>query len=198
MKNFRFGIRLTGVLVCFLITGLSTGPGNTWGSPEDAQTIERKIDVLIHLHAEMAACINTARSIRAELMVKDRTFIAEIQTARKHLKDTTYRVAIADHRIRSNLKLIQMVAGYCNALDEKIDSYQRGLSRLKYIINRSEDELKMYKALGRLELGDLLTEIDQVIAEYQAEIKSDVIQLDKVSVPSCESIWQDVMAGSIM
>jgi chromosome segregation ATPase len=159
--------------------------------------IDRKVDILIHLHAEIADRINTARSIRSELMARHHSFVGEVQTALNHLKNTSYSAVVLNHRIRNNLALIQMIEGYCDVLDERIAAYQHGLARLQYFINRSEDELKMYRALGRLDLDELLTDVDQVITECQAEIKIDLIELDKIDVRSCENIWQDIVAGQL-
>ena len=113
------------------------------------------------------------------------------------MKYTSYNAAIADHRIRNNLTLIQMIKGFCDIIDAKILSYQHGLSRLQYFINRSEDELKMYRALGRLDLAQLLKDINQVISECNTEIKVDLVELNKINVQASESIWQDIVAGNM-
>ena len=124
-------------------------------------------------------------------------FVDEIQTAVSHMKYTTYSAAIVNHRIRNNLILIQMIKGYSDVIDKKIVSYQHGLSRLQYFINRSEDELKMYRALGRLDLAQLLKDINHVITECQTEIKVDLVELNKIDVRASESIWQDIIAGNM-
>lgn len=188
---------IKGVLFCFLITGVFLVPNAVWGGQYGVQAIKQRINALIHLHAKMAERINTARSIRADLMARDREFSHEIRATREQLNATTYSDAITDHRIRNNLKLVQLVTGYCSALDDKIAKYQVGLVKLKYLINRAEDELKMYKALESFDTTELLTDIEQVITEYQAEINLDLIESDKIAIRSCESIWEDIVAGRL-
>ncbi len=177
--------------------GEFSAPRVTWGDQSDVQAIEQGIDALVHLHAKMAERINIAHSIRTDLMAKDREFTHEIKTFRQKLKDTAYSDAIADHRIRHNLQLLQLIAGYCNALDEKIGTYQDGLVQLKYLISRAGDELKMVKALESYDTAELLAVIEQVITEYQVEINLDLIESDKIATRSCERIWEDILAGKL-
>jgi hypothetical protein len=200
MTNFIFTQQRTSYIILYLIIGGLIAPpivSSEAGHSDNAEIIERKVDVLINLHSEIADRINTARSIRTELMTRNQLFVDEIHTAISHMEDTTYSAAIVNHRIRNNLILIQMIKGYNDVIDEKIVSYQHGLSRLQYFIYRSEDELKLYRALGRLDLAQLLKDINQVIAECQNEIKADLVELDKIEVRASENIWKDIVAGQL-
>ena len=200
MTNCIFTQRSANFIILFLIFGVFIGTplvASELGHADNAEMIERKIDVLIHLHAEIADRINTARSIRTELMGQNQLFVDEIQKAANKMKYTSYKAAIVNQRIQNNLTLIQMIKGFIDIIDQKILSYQHGLSMLQYFINRSEDELKMYRALGRLDLAQLLKDINQVITDCQTEIKVDLVELNKINVRASESIWQDIVAGNM-
>ena len=197
MEKFGHIRHLTGIWFCFLFAGVFLWPQNTWGGVAGEQVIAQRIEALIQLQAELTGRLNSARSIRADLMTQDRAFVQEIMAAREYLSETTYDAAIANHRIRNNLKLVQLVTGYCCALDERIATCRHGLVKLKYLINRAEDELKLHKALNSFDPADLLNQIEQAIAEYKAEIKSDLIESGKMVIRSCESIWQDIIAGRL-
>ena len=200
MTNCIFTQRSANFIILYLIIGVLIGTptfASELDHADNAEIIERKVDVLIQLHAEIADRINTARSIRTELTRRKQLFVDEIQKAAIEMKYTSYNAAIVNQRIRNNLTLIQMIKGFSDVIDEKILSYQHGLSRLQYFINRSEDELKMYRALGRLDLAQLLNDINQVITECKTEINVDLVELNKIDVCSSESIWQDIVAGNI-
>ena len=200
MTNFIFTKRNANFIILFLIIGIFIGTpidASELGHADNAEMIERKVDVLIHLHAEIADRINTARSIRTELMRRNQLYVDEIQKTAIKMKYTSYNAAIVNHRIRNNLTLIQMIKGFSDVIDEKILSYQHGLSRLQYFINRSEDELKMYRALGRLDLALLLKDVNQVITDCKTEISVDLVELDKIDVRASESIWQDIVADNM-
>ena len=200
MTNFIFTQRNANFIILYMVIGVFIGTplvASELGHANNAEMLERKVDVLINLHSEIADRINTARSIRTELMGRNELFVDEIQKAAIKMKYTTYNAAIVDHRIRNNLTLIQMIKGFVDVIDVKILSYQHGLSRLQYFINRSEDELKMYRALGGLDLAQLLKDINQVILECKTEIKVDLVELNKIDFQASESIWQDIVAGNM-
>ena len=200
MTNFIFAQRNTNFIILYMLIGVFIGTplvASGLSHADNAEMLERKVDVLINLHAEIADRINTARSIRTELMGRNELFVDEIQKSALKMKYTSYNAAIVDHRIRNNLTLIQMIKGFSDVIDTKILSYQHGLSRLQYFISRSEDELKLYRALGRLDLDQLLQDINRVITECKTEIKVDLVELNKIDVQASESIWQDIVAGNM-
>ena len=116
----------------------------------------------------------------------------EIRSEQIRTEIISHEAALQNLRIRYNLSLIQTLQAYIALLNERIDYFQAGNERLKFLIDQIHDDLAIIDILKDMEIKNLIDRIDLVLNEFVPETQKQAINATQISRQPSEYVWESV------
>ena len=160
-------------------------------------TLERKINEISILRAKIIDKIDQAVEMRYHLEERLTDLSAEIRSEQMRAQVYSHPAAIQNLRIRYNLSLIQTLRAYINLLNERIDYFQTGNERLKFLNDQINDDLAMIDILKDMEIKNLVDRIDIVMNEFVPETDKKTIDADHIRILPIDYIWEEISLKKI-
>lgn len=176
---------LIGLIIIF------TG-GNVSATGYKTTELNRKMSEISSLQQGLSDKLALAADKKKQLKLKAEALKEEIRQEKDQLQIDSYHKAVLTPRIDFNLKLIQLLMGYVNSLDEKIVYLQNGHETLRYYFQQAQDDLLMIKTLNDLEVDKLIAQINSALDQYAPETTRPLFDADSVALKDTEQIWKDI------
>jgi outer membrane murein-binding lipoprotein Lpp len=155
--------------------------------------LNRKMSEISSLQQSLTGKIAQADQKRDQLEQKALELRNEIKAEMEQFKIESYQMAIQNPRIDYNLKLIQLLLGYIDRLNEKIEYFKNGNETLTFFFQQAEDDRMMIKALNDLETDKLISQINEVLDEYIPETGKPMFDVNDVPLKDTEKIWHEII-----
>jgi hypothetical protein len=161
--------------------------------------LEQKIYEISNLRAKMIDRVDQAVEIRARLEQRDRELRDEIRAEQVRFDIRSQLQALQNLRIRYNLSLMRVIRAYTNRLDERIDYFQTGSERLRFLIQQINDDIAIINTLEDMEIKNSVNRIDQLLDEYIPETKKQIFDAADIRLMPVERIWDEIngMSGGV-
>lgn len=186
MKPLAFGKTILVIMMLSLI-GLPAVSGGLKTS-----VLEQKINEISILRAKIIDKIDQAVEMRHRLEQRQAELGMEIRSEQISAEIDSYPTALQNLRIRNNLRLIQTLQAYIMLLDERLDYFQSGNERLKFLIDQINDDLVIIDILKDMEIKNLIDRIDSVLDEIIPETQKQIINAAHIRVQPIEYVWETV------
>jgi hypothetical protein len=157
-----------------------------------AGALQAKIADIDLLERQLNERQQEIESLREELTQRRKGLVDEIVHLQKNLGVDSYAKAEQHPRICHNLEIMRLIAGFNKALETKWAFYQSGCSRLDYLRQSAQDDLRMVTTLNNLKTDALTTQISLVINSYLPEAHTLQIDPGSFDLPEAQVVWDEI------
>lgn len=178
-----------GILAAVILL-LSLGPAGA-GSHKTG-SLEEKIGKILALRAKMTDKIDQAIEIRTRLEHRFVELREEIQAEQSRFEIHSIQQALQNMRIRYNLSLIQVIRAYRDRLNARIDYFQTGNERLRFMVYEINDSIAIINTLVDMEIENLMNRIDGLLNEYIPETKKQTFDAADILPVPVERVWNEI------
>lgn len=186
MKSFVFRkFSLAVVILSIAISSMAADDHKT-------ATLEGKINAISMLRAKIIDKIDQAVEMRHYLKQRVAELQMEIRSEQISAEVYSHQAALQNLRIRYNLSLIQTHQAYINLINERIDYFQTGNARLKFLIDQIHDDLAIIDILEDLQIKNLIDRIDLVLNEFNPEMQKPTINTAHIRLVPTEYVWENI------
>jgi hypothetical protein len=154
--------------------------------------LDNKINEISLLRVKIIDKIDQATEMRKSMEQRLAELRVEIRTEQIRSDIYSQPAALQNLRIRYNLRLIQTLLAYINLLDQRIDYFQTGNERLKFLVDQINDDLAIIDILKDMEIKNLINRINQVLDEFVPEIQKKTINAAHIRILPMEYVWEEV------
>jgi hypothetical protein len=154
--------------------------------------LEQKIGAITLLRVKIMDKIDQAAEMRDHLEQRLAKLRGEIRAEQIRTEIYSHQTAQQNLRIHYNLRLIQTLQAYINLLNERIDYFQSGNERLKFLIDQINDDLAIITILKDMEVENLIDRINLVLDELTPETQKTIFNASSIRVTSLEYVWEKV------
>ncbi|MGD9058726.1 MAG: hypothetical protein PVG40_06450 [Desulfobacterales bacterium] len=186
MKSLVFK-RYRLVIVILLIASTSMAAAGL-----KKHTLEGKINDISKLRAKIIDKIDQAVETRQYLEQRLDELQVEIRSEQISTEVYTHQAALQNLRIRYNLSLIQTLQAYIGLINERINYFQTGNARLKFLIDQIHDDLAIIDILEDMQIKNLIDRIDLVLNEFNPEIQKPIINVAHIRLFPTEYVWENI------
>ncbi len=186
MKPFVFA-KWHLVIIMLSITTISVA-----SSGLKKNTLKVKINEISMLRVIIIDKIDQAIEMRHDLVKHLAELQVEIRSEQIRTEIISHEAALQNLRIRYNLSLVQTLQAYITLLNERIDYFQTGNERLKFLIDQIHDDLAIIDILKDMEIQNLIDRIDMVLNEFVPETQKQIINATQISLQPSEYVWEIV------
>jgi hypothetical protein len=158
--------------------------------------LDQKIADITLLDQQLHDRYDQVMLIQADLNKQKKNYEAEISILAKSLQIVSFEGAKQHSRIRYNLELLRTINAYLDELDIKKLFYHSGQSRLQYLKQMAEDDIKMISAVNDMKIEALVTQISLIVSRYLPEAHIIQIDVDNIVKPTSRTIWNTIMERS--
>jgi chromosome segregation ATPase len=187
MKKQLISISLTSLMIYLLYCGPS------YASEDKTSELQRKMAEISSLQQELSQKMSLAMQKQAQLNQRVDELEKEIKLVIEQFQIDSYLKAIQTPRIEFDLKLIQLLIGYINGINEKISSFQNGYQTMVFFQQQAQDDLRMIKTLNDLEIDELISQINSVLDEFFPELSNPFFDAHKIPMKDTEKIWNEII-----
>ena len=180
---------LVAMILLLSVCPLSAGSRKT-------DTLEEKINQIKALRVKIIDKIDQAIEIRTRLEQRQLELRDEIQAEQTRFEIHSQQQAIQNLRIRYNLSLIRAIKAYIYRLNERIDYFQSGNERLRFMVHQINDDIAIINTLKDMEIANSLTYIDQLLNEFERETKKKLFEAAEIRPLSINQIWKEINTHS--
>jgi hypothetical protein len=181
------------IFSCAAMMISSLGLGTVYATGDKSSELKLKMTEISSLQQSLADKIALAREKKDQLEQKNRELRSEVRDQKEQFKIETYQNAIANARIGYNLKLIQLLLGYIDRLDYKIEYFNTGQDMLNFYFLQAQDDLLMIKTLNDLEIDKLIAQINEVLDEYIPQTSAPLFDVNEVPLKDTRQIWNEIV-----
>ncbi len=186
MKLLVLGKTILVIIIVSLV-GLPAGYGGI-----KTNALEQKISEISMLRVTIIDKIDQAVDMRHRLEQRLAELRMEIRSEQIGAEIYSYPAALQNLRIRNNLNLIQILQAYIALLNERIDYFQSGNERLKFLIDQINDDLAIIDILKDMEIKDLIDRINAVLDEMIPETQKQMINAAQIRLQPIEYVWESI------
>lgn len=159
-------------------------------------SLEQKTYEISALRAKIIDKIDQAIEIRTRLEQRFDELRAEIRAEQSRCEIYSHSQALQSLRIRYNLSLIRAIRAYTDRLNERIDYFQTGNERLRFLIQRINDDIAIINTLEDMEIENLISRIDRLLNEFIPETQKQIFDAADIHVVPVERIWDEIDMNS--
>jgi len=175
-----------------MIIGL-LGLGSVYATGDKSTELKLKMTEISTLQQNLTGKIAQAMEKKEQLEQKNQELRSEVRDQKKQFKIETYQSAVTNARIDYNLKLIQLLLGYIDRLNNKIVYFKTGHDMLNFYFLQAQDDLLMIKTLNDLEIDKLIAQINEVLDEYIPQTSKPMFDVNDVPLKDTRQIWNDII-----
>ncbi|MGD8344791.1 MAG: hypothetical protein PVI38_06815 [Desulfobacterales bacterium] len=155
-------------------------------------TLEGKINDISILRAKIIDKIDQAIEMRHYLKQRVAELRVEIRSEQISAEVYNHQAALQNLRIRYNLSLIQRLQAYIDLINERINYFQTGNARLKFLIDQIHDDLAIIDILEDMQIKNLIDRIDLVLNEFNPEMQKPIINVAHMRLLPTEYVWENI------
>jgi len=159
-------------------------------------SLEQKTYEISALRAKIIDKIDQAIEIRTRLEQGFDELRAEIRAEQTRCEIYSHSQALQNLRIRHNLSLIRVIRAYTDRLNERIDYFQTGNERLRFLIQRINDDIAIINTLEDMEIENLISRTDRLLNEFIPETQKQIFDTADIHVVPVERIWDEIDMNS--
>jgi hypothetical protein len=190
MENRDFGrILLTAMILLLSI-------GSIGASSLKTRSLEQKIYEISVLRAKMMDKIDLAVEIRTRLEQRFAELRDEIRAEQTRIVIHSRQQALQNLRIRYNLDLIRVILAYTNRLNQRIDYFQTGNERLRFMVDQINDDIAIINTLEDMEIENFISRIDRLLDEFTPEAKKQLFEATDIQLEPIDHIWNEIDMNS--
>lgn len=156
------------------------------------RTLKGKINDISMLRVQIMDKIDQAVEMRDYLEQQLEELSMEIRSEQISAEIYSHRAALQNLRIRYNLSLMQTFQAYIQLLNERIDYFQTGNARLKFLIDQTHDDLEIIGILKDMQIENLIDRVDLVLNEFNLEMQKPIINAARIHLLPTEYVWEDI------
>ena len=175
-----------------MIIGL-LGLGSVYATGDKSTELKLKMTEISTLQQNLTGKIAQAMEKKEQLEQKNQELRSEVRDQKKQFKIETYQSAVTNARIDYNLKLIQLLLGYIDRLNNKIVYFKTGHDMLNFYFLQAQDDLLMIKTLNDLEIDKLIAQINEVLDEYIPQTSKPMFDVNDVPLKDTRQIWNEII-----
>ena len=191
MAHLSFNPKWAILVFCVLLVCSAPISAN-----EKISELDQKIADITLLDQQLHDRYDQVTVIQADLNKQRKNYEAEISILAKSLHIASFEDASQHLRIRYNLELLRTINAYLDELDIKKLFYHSGQSRLQYLKQMAEDDIKMMSAVNDMKIEALVTQISLIVSRYLPEAHIIQIDVDNIVKPTSRTIWNEIMGRS--
>jgi hypothetical protein len=191
MKKRGIAKSILSAMILLLSFGAISAGGHKTGMLED------KIYEIKALRIRIMDKIDQAIEVRMELEQRLVELRGEIQAEQTRFEIHSRQQAMQNLRIRYNLSLIQIIIAYIHRLNDRIDYFQTGNERLRYMVHQINDVIAIINTLQDMEIANLIIQIDQLLNEFGRETKNQLFEAADIRPVSIDQIWSEINSHSL-
>jgi hypothetical protein len=154
--------------------------------------LDKKINEIALLRVKIVDKIDQAIEMRKSMEQRLAELRVEIRTEQIRSDIYSHPAALQNFRIRYNLKHIQTLLAYINLLNQRIEYFQTGNERLKFLVDQINDDLAIIDILKDMEIKNLIDRINQVLDEFVSETQKKTINAAHIRILPMEYVWEEV------
>ena len=177
---------------CLVIAILSIAWSSLAAGGPKTHTLELKINDISLLRAKIVDKVDQAVEMRHYLEQRVAELQVEIRSEQISARVFTHQAALQNLRIRYNLRLIQTLQAYTDLIKERVNYFQTGNARLKFLIDQIQDDLAMIDILEDMQIENLIDRIDLVLNEFNPEMQKPIINAVHIRPISTEYVWENI------
>ena len=158
----------------------------------NTRELERKAADITLLMEQLEDRRQQADAVLGELSRLENEIANEVRILKKSYDAAVLDDAMSHPRLVYNIKLMQQLLAYDQALEDKIRFYQSGRDKLTYLHQLVQDDLKMTTTIDDFKIDALTTQISMLVNKYLSE--AHIIQLDsqRVTQVSPQQVWNHI------
>ena len=155
-------------------------------------SLEQKIYEISTWRARIMDKIDQAIEIRTRLEQRFAELCDEIKAEQIRFEIHSHQQALQNLRIRYNLSLIQIIRAYTTRLNERIDYFQTGSERLRFMIQEINDDIAIINTLEDMQIEKLTSRIDRLLNEFIPEIHKPIFNAADIQPEPILRIWNEI------
>jgi hypothetical protein len=154
--------------------------------------LEIKINEISMLRVKIIDKIDQAVEMQHYLKQRVAELRVEIRSEQISAEIYSHQAALQNLRIRYNLSLIQTFQAYINRINERIEYFQSGNARLKFLVDQIHDDLAIINILEDLQIKNLIDRIDLVLDEFEPEMRKPTFNAAHIRLLPTEYVWENI------
>lgn len=152
--------------------------------------LQQKMDSIQIMADKIARQQQQADQLRHQLVSERETYVREIVTEMQRIGAAGLKQALHSPRIANNLKLVGWLDEYLKALNGRIDIYDAGTQRLKYLYAKADDDLKLVRTFTISAGEKLVADIDSALDQYHLAATAPLFDVQKIAEPDPAVVWK--------
>jgi len=169
------------VLVCF--------SGFVAGSNTKIMELNRKMDEITILRAEIDSKIDQAEIMGSKLKVQIEEFQSEIIEEKDQHKLVGFDDAVKNLRIGYNLQLIQQLMAYNDKINQRINYFLDANETMDFYFRQVSDDVMIIQTLDDMEVDALIDRINLVLDEFIPQSRKSLFNLEDVQYRDIKEVW---------
>ena len=157
-----------------------------------SHTLEGKINDISMLRVKIIDKIDQAVEMRHYLEQQMDELSMEIRSEQISAEVYSHQAALQNLRIRYNLNLMQTFQAYIHLINERIDYFQTGNARLKFLIDQIHDDLAIIDILEDMQIKNLIDRVDLVLKKFNLEMQKPIINVARIHLLPTEYVWENI------
>ena len=133
-----------------------------------------------------------ADQLRRRLTSEREAYVREIVTETRRIGATGLKQALLSPRVANNLKLVGWLDGYLKALQGRLEIYDAGAQRLKYLYAKADDDLKLVQTFTLPAGEQLVADIDGALNQYHLAATAPLFDVQKIPAPDPAAVWKTI------
>ena len=182
-------ILLSAMILLLSIGSISAGSLKT-------RSLDQKLYEISALRAKMMDKIDQAIQMRTRLEQRFAELRDEIRTEQTRFVIHSSQQALENLRIRNNLSLIRVILAYTNCLNQRIDYFQTGNERLRFMADQINDDIAIINTLKDMEIENLISCINRLLDEFTLETTKKLFEAADIQLEPIDHIWYEINMNS--
>lgn len=154
--------------------------------------LQQKMDSIQIMTDKIARQQQQADQLRRRLVSERDAYVREIVTETRRIGATGLKQALHSPRIANNLKLVGWLDGYLKALNGRINIYDAGTQRLKYLSAKADDDLKLVQTFTLSAGKQMVADIDNALGQYHLAATAPMFDVQKIAEPDTAAVWNTI------
>jgi hypothetical protein len=182
-------------VVLLMVLGMAHKALSVESADDVSYLLQQKMDSIQIMTDKIARQRQQADQLQRRLTTARAEYVEEIMAEMRRIRAVDLKQALHSARISHNLMLIGRIDGYLRALHERIDYYDAGTHRLKYLYAKAADDLMLVRTFT-VETGErLVADIDGALKQYHHAATAPLFDVRGISEPETPVVWKSVVGG---
>lgn len=184
---------IAGIIIAGIIFG-ALGAGSA-AQDEKSQALNRALMDIQTTEQVIRRKVQLAEDLRQGFLQQVDELKSEVHKERQHVSATALPQALQSARIDYDLRLIQLLFGHIERLDDRIAYLSSAVHALNFYRRQIQDDLLFLRTLNHADIAGLMHRLAADIKRFMDQAENPLPFVSKTGPRPLDAIWKDILQG---